>query len=173
MQDKLKKYVEEHRDEFDQNTPPEYLWYGVNERLQGSRRDVGWRRLAIAASLFLVVTCGTWIFVASRDNGVSKTTVQAPVIGDEAYYTAMVRVKDAELAKYCGTQPELCSEFKKDLESLNNAYLQLKKEYESTADKKTILQAMTANLQRQLQLTNWQLRIMESAEQKKIQVQRI
>jgi len=171
MQDKLKQYVAEHRDELEQYTPPEYLWYGVDERLQHGSRHAPWQRLAIAASVFLVVTCGIWAFIASRHDTMSATTAQAPITGTEAYYTAMVQMKDAELAQYCGPQPELCSDFKRDLESLNDAYLQLKKEYASSADKKTILQAITANLQRQLQLTTWQLQIMETVKQKKTEVQ--
>ena len=173
MRDKLKQYVEEHRDELEQYTPPEHLWYGIEGSLQHGRRHTPWRQLAIAASVFLVITCGTWAFVASRHDTLTETTAQAqpPITGTEAYFTAMVQMKDAELAQYCSPQPELCSEFKKDLEALNDAYLQLKKEYAASADKKTILQAMTANLQRQLQLTTWQLQIMETVKQKKTEVQ--
>ena len=173
MKDKLKQYVEEHREELEQYTPPEYLWYRVDKHLKPGRRSIPWRRLAIAASVFLVVTCGTWVFVAGHYETKSGNTaqVQLPIMGTEAYYTTMVQMKDAELAQYCGTQPELCSEFKRDLELLNEAYLQLKKEYASSADKKTILQAMTANLQRQLQLTTSQLQIMGTVKQKKTAIQ--
>jgi hypothetical protein len=73
---------------------------------------------------------------------------------------------DAEMEQYCRPQPDLCRDFEKDIAKLNNAYLQLKKEYVVSADKKKILIAIAANLQMQVQLINQQLQIMEEVKQK-------
>lgn len=168
MQDKLKQFVEDNRDEFEVHQPREHLWDGVDERLQQGRKGTRWQRLAIAASVLLAVTCGAWFFVASRQTPPAATVAMPPSIKDaEVYFTSIVQMKDAELEQYCMPQPQLCREFESDMAALSEAYRQLKTEYAAAADKEMILQAMTANLQMQVQLISRQLQIMESVKQKK------
>jgi hypothetical protein len=173
MQDKLKQYVEENRDELEIYQPREQLWDTVDERMQHGRRGALWQRLAIAASLLLAVTCGTWAFIATRpskyvsDNAVH---VQPPITEAEFFFTTIVQMKDAELEQYCKPQPELCREFEKDIATLSNAYHQLKNEYPASADKEKVLQAMMTNLKLQVQLVSRQLQIMETVKQKKEEV---
>jgi hypothetical protein len=176
MRDKLKGYVEEHRDELEIHQPREYLWDGIDDRLQHSSRGPRWQQLAIAASLLLIVTCGTWLFIASRqDIQVAETTVpaQPPIKDAEVYFTNILQTKDAELEQYCKPQPELCREFEKDMVMLNKAYWQLKNEYAISADKAMVLQAMMTNLQMQVQLISRQLQVMETVKQKKEEVRTI
>ncbi|RYD58022.1 MAG: hypothetical protein EOP56_07040 [Sphingobacteriales bacterium] len=173
MQDKLRKYIEEHSEELDVYQPREHLWEGIDERLQNNRRRMLWQRLAIAASVLLVITAGTWAFIASQSNSrVPEHMVydQPPIKETEVYYTAIVQMKDAELEQYCKPQPELCKEFERDIAMLNKAYYQLKTEYAASADKKRVLSAMRNNLQMQVQLISRQLQIMETVTQKKEQV---
>lgn len=170
MQDKLKKYVDEHRDELELYEPRSYLWEGIDERLQRNRKGIRWQQLAIAASVLLVVTCGAWVFMATRNNTPSpdnNIATESAMAGPEVYFTAVMQLKNTELEKYCQPQPELCREFEKDIETLNDAYHQLKQEYSASADREAILRAMAANLQMQVQLISRQLQIMEAAKQKK------
>lgn len=173
MQDKLKQFVESHRDECEIYQPREHLWDGVEERMQHKRRSALWQQLAIAASILLLVTCGTWIFIANRSAlpvAVTAPELHSPIKGAEVQFAAIMQLKDAELEKYCRPQPELCREFESDMAMLNKAYYQLKNEYAASASKETILQAMMTNLQMQMQLINRQLQIMESVKRKKTEL---
>jgi hypothetical protein len=169
MQDNLKQYVEEHREELDIYQPRELLWGEINERVQRSRVSIRWQRLAMAASVLLALAFGTWIYRENRQSKQSESIVQAqsPLMQAEAYYTAMVFLKDAELEQYCKPQPELCREFEGDIESLSEAYRQLRAEYATSADRQALLRAMATNLQMQVQLITRQLQIMEAVTQKK------
>ena len=172
MQDRLKRYVDDHREALDCYVPRESLWDGVDERLHGRRHSMRWQRLAIAASLLLALSTGAWIFLTNRERSQSGTVAesqpQQQQLGEtEVYFTALLQMKDAELEQYCGPQPELCREFEQDIETLNEAYRRLKAEYATAADKHAVLRAMAANLQLQVQLIGRQLQIMESVQQKK------
>jgi hypothetical protein len=170
MKDRLKNFIEEHRDEFEIYQPREILWNGIQERLHEGGRRILWQKLAIAVSVLLLITCGTWIFIASRRNNEvaqSPGSTTPSILGAEVYFTRMVQIKDAELEQYCRPQPVLCREFENDISSLNEAYMQLKKEYITSADKKTILQAMMNNLQMQLDVMNRQLEVMQTVKKKK------
>lgn len=176
MQDRLKEYVESRRDELEVYQPREDLWAGVSDRLQHGRRSALWKRLAIAASVLLVVTCGAWLFWSGRQNtGVVSISnpSQMPIAKAEVYFASILQMKDAELKQYCTPQPELCAEFEKDISALDTAYYQLKKEYATSADKEKILRAMMTNLQMQVQLMNRQLQIMETVKQKKEEIHTI
>jgi hypothetical protein len=170
MKDKLKQFVDEHREEFEIYQPREFLWDGVDDRLPQKRKGLGWQQVAIAASLLLAIGCGTWIFLANRHNTPAPEAAQSQMAKTEAYFTAIVQMKDAELDQYCKPNPELCREFEKDIATLNKEYYQLKNEYAVSADKKTILKAMMTNLQMQVQLISRQLQIMETVKQKKEEV---
>lgn len=176
MEDKLKQFVEDHRDQLDVYEPPQHLWNGIDDRLKSNRKDGRWRWVAIASSLMLIVTCGAWMFFASQRHtheAAPVVHVQSPLMQAEAYFTALVQMKDAELDKYCTPNPELCREFEKDLETLNGEYRKLKAEYQASGEKKILLQAMMTNLQMQVQLISRQLQIMEAVKQKKEQVKYI
>jgi hypothetical protein len=170
MDDKLKRFVAEHREDFEMQQPRQHLWEGIDERLQHSRKRVLWQRVAIAASLMLLVTCGTWLFLSNRYStqlmAAAPPPAQPPIVTTEAYYNQIVQVKNAELAKYCSPQPELCATFENDLGGLSLAYNQLKKEYDRAPDNKAVLRAMLSNLEMQVQLINRQLQIMETVQQK-------
>lgn len=168
MQDQLKKFVDDHRNELEVHQPRESLWDGIDERLRQRRSSNFRRTLAIAASVLLLLSCGTYIYFTKQRN-TKEVIVQnpSPVTQPEAYYTALLNMKDAELDQYCRPQPDLCKEFENDMAALNSAYRQLKMEYAVSADKKAILKAMTTNLQTQVQLINQQLQIMEMVQEKK------
>ena len=174
MEDRLKKYVADHRAELERYQPREHLWKEIDDRMQQHRRAMLWRTTAIAASVLLMISCCAWIFVAKRDTSRPVTTTireQPQINAAETYCTAIMQIKDAAMEQYCRPQPELCRDFEKDMTGLNEAYGQLKKEYMVSADKKTIMQAMMNNLRMQVQLISRQLQIMETIAQKKQQTQ--
>jgi hypothetical protein len=168
MQDELKKYVDSHRDELDLYQPREQLWDGIDERLRKTRNVVRWRWLAAAATLTLLLSCGTWLLLSERQQKMQHVaTVPSKLNETEVYFTAIMQMKDAELDQYCRPQPELCREFELDLDVLQKDYRQLKGEYNASSDKQAILRAMASNLQMQVQLINEQLRIMATVQQQK------
>lgn len=163
MQDKLKDFVEAHREELELYQPREHLWNGIDAQLHHRRNSRRWQQLALAASILLLVTCGTWLFVSHqqpREESPQYST-QPPLREAEVYFTALLHMKDAEMQRYCQPQPKLCQVFEQDLQALSQDYQRLKAEFTAALDKQAILEAMLANLQTQVQLINRQLQIMK------------
>jgi hypothetical protein len=100
------------------------------------------------------------------DELTANNKVNAEINKAEQYYASMIEAKRTELNKYCSAQPKLCYEFDKELDTLNSMYGQLKHEYNRTADKEAVLQAMINNLQIQLQVLSQQLQVIKHVEAK-------
>lgn len=166
MQDRIEKFIREHRAALDVHEPRVQLWDKLDESLQQRKAHSRWRVTAIAASLFLVVFIASWAVMTLSDR--PQANIQVAASQNEAkeaevYYTGIVEEKQAELGRYAATQPQLYSRFKEDLSELRVSYARLKAEYATTPEKEIVLQAMIENLQLQTQIIELQLDIMKKA----------
>ncbi|MBS1772259.1 MAG: hypothetical protein JST82_05320 [Bacteroidetes bacterium] len=168
MKDKLEQYVADNRDELDVFEPRNGLWDNIHDKLHGERKVKRIKFMLAAASVLLAVTlCTWWINKPNESDVVVKTTpdtVQPIVKSPEVYYANVIATRRNELLSYCSSQPVLCSEFKKDLDSLDIKYNRLKELYQTSVNKDVILQAMINNMQMQLQVLSQQLYIIQNVQ---------
>ncbi|GAB3540750.1 hypothetical protein GCM10027443_39020 [Pontibacter brevis] len=192
MEDKLKKFVDEHRDEFDVFEPRMELWQNICEALPQKRKEAkvisikfgvsfsaNSMFMRIAASVVLLLGCGLTLFLMKQntpvaDNAIAAATT-APVINNiapelaevEAYYVSQIREKKSKLSEYdlkvLGLDDQ--QEIDQELARLDSSYTQLKKQLYTTPNTDEIVGALIQNLQIRIRVLNRQLEVLQRLEQ--------
>lgn len=164
---KLEKFIQEHRNEFDDQTPREGLWSRIEARLFGNSKEKYpglwysinfWR----VAALFLLLTS-----VYFGINNFYKPT-QKDLIGlqeeleqVESYYNGQLKEKAAMMSTMQGSWVD--DDFSQDLLRLEAMYMVLKEEMKKRPSQQ-VKDAIVLNLIVRLDIINKQL---EEAEQRK------
>ncbi|MFT4833586.1 MAG: hypothetical protein ACI83W_000461 [Marinoscillum sp.] len=172
MGDRLEKFVEKHREEFDVELPSEVLWDKI--RKQSNPYTFGksqyWK---IAAVFFLISTLALLIdrvgFNLSEDN--SSTAFTADFRQVESYYVGMIEAKRNEVLSQSDTQ--LSRSFLKEIEQLDVVYSELKEVAKLNNPGTTMTDAMINNLQMRIEILNKQLAILKSLKNEKDEVSNI
>ncbi len=176
MDDKLKKFVDEHRDEFDIFEPRPDLWQEISKELPQKKeaRVISFSYAQLwryAAVLVFVLVAG---FVASRlvtqKTKLAEVAVVNPplqeiapeIVEVEFYYTSLINEKKAELDQYDLKALGIEDNLHQDVAVLDSSYVRLKKElYTTTANKEKIIEAMIHNLQLRMEVLNQQLKTLQ------------
>lgn len=193
MEDKLKKFVDEHRDEFDVFEPRMELWQNICEELPQKRKEAkvisikfgdsaGFSAnsmfMRVAAAIVLLVGCGLTLFLMKQnapvaDNTIAATTAHAinniaPELAEvEAYYVSQIEEKKSRLSEYdlkvLGLDEQ--QEIDQELELLNSNYTQLKKQLYTNPNTDEIMSTLIQNLQLRIRVLNRQLEVLQRLEQ--------
>ncbi|GGK60005.1 hypothetical protein ACD591_11765 [Rufibacter glacialis] len=180
MKDRLKDFVQTHRDEFDSFTPRPDLWQDIAADLQTEEKNLilpvdqkqeakiismtwhhAWR-YAAAVALLVMVAFSAKYYMASSDSPGTVAAAQpvtlekiAPEVKQiETRYVQVIEKKESEL-KALGAGNVQFAE-------LDSAYNALKKELYTTPNKEVLLQAMSDNLKMRIALLNQQLEVLEN-----------
>lgn len=171
MQDKFKDFIDEHRAEFDLYEPPDRVWNTIGKRLPGpkKRNYLPWYQ---AAAVLLFIAGGAAVLLLRNMQATAPeqqviTRLQPEVNEAEHYYNTVVETSLTELDAYSTEYPDLCRNFKTEIDTLNRMYVQLKNEYSKSGGNEAVLQAMVDNLQKQVSLIKLQIDIIQSVKQKK------
>lgn len=193
MEDKLKKFADEHRDEFDVFEPRMELWQNICKELPQKRKEAkvisikfgdsasfsaNSMFMRIAAAIVLLVGCGLTLFLMKNNtlevgNTIAATTAPpinniAPELAEvEAYYVSQIEEKKSELSEYdlkvLGLDEQ--QEIDNELALLNSNYIQLKKQLYTNPNTDEIMSAMIQNLQLRIRVLNRQLEVLQRLEQ--------
>jgi hypothetical protein len=187
--DKLKKYLDENREGFDNAEPSAEVWNRIEGSLDAKRprhftiRDI-YKWSAAAAIFFVAITCTYFIVVRKNKTSETATTTgksTSPTVSyaeeiagiDPAYatqaknvYNAIVRQQD-ELKTLSVKQPELYGKFSRDLHTLDSSYGLLRNKVAQLPDQDVLIEAMLQNLQLQAELLSKQLSIIKELQHKK------
>ena len=180
MEDKLKKFVQDHREEFDTFEPRPDLWQDVSRELERRqapqiiplyRRKV-WQYAAVV-TLLLGFGYGLVQYGKSlRDPGVGTTMASlesiAPEMAEvETYYLSVINQKTKERGTYDLRQLGVEKDFKGELAKLDSSYAQLKQELYKSPNKQRVIDAMVQNLQIRISILNQQLEVLNRIKQVK------
>ena len=179
MSDKLKDFVQAHREEFDSFSPRPDLWQDIAADLKIGQTapaeapvqeakvfalnwNTAWR---FAAAVALLVAVG----FALRYLNVNGSQTAAPLAANgqpvtlekiapelrqlETRYVQVIEKKESKL-KAMGAEVQFAE--------LDSAYNELKKELYTTPNKEVLLQAMGDNLKMRIALLNQQLEVVEN-----------
>ncbi|WP_181304509.1 hypothetical protein [Rufibacter sp. XAAS-G3-1] len=185
MKDRLKDFVQAHRDEFDSFAPRPDLWQDIAAELQTEEKNVispletqkeanvislTWHRAwkyAAAIALLVMVAFSARYYMASPPAGTLAAAKPVPlekiapeVRQIETRYVQVIEQKESEL-KALGAGNVQFAE-------LDSAYNALKKELYTTPNKEVLLQAMSDNLKMRIALLNQQLEVLENRSHVKI-----
>lgn len=192
MEDKLKKFAEEHRDEFDVFEPRPELWQHICADLTEKRREAkvisikfgesasfsaNLLFMRVAAAIVLLLGCGLTLFLTKQNapgNGNSLAVTQpaatsiAPELAEvEAYYVSQIQEKKSQLSEYdlkvLGLDGQ--QEIDVELARLDSSYIQLKKQLYTNPNTDEIMSAMIQNLQIRIRVLNRQLEVLQNIKQ--------
>lgn len=141
-EDKLKKYIDDHRSEFDMETPPYQVWSAIEKKLDEGRKSkvvpltsgkssIGWRIMKIAAAVVFLLSAGAMTGVYVMNQQLEKDislAIQNPTHRSEFkeasnYYTSQIDSKLNELQQYKGDKSVL-----EDLNQIDQVSNELKLE---------------------------------------------
>ncbi|ALI99545.1 hypothetical protein [Rufibacter tibetensis] len=179
MKDKLKDFVQAHRDEFDSFTPRPDLWQDIAAELQTEEKtiimpveqeqeasvfSINWHhawRYAAAVTVLVMLAFSARYYMSTPDTS-GAVAVKQPVTLEkiapevrqiETKYVQVIEKKESEL-KALGAGTVQFAE-------LDSAYNALKKELYTTPNKEVLLEAMSDNLKMRIALLNQQLEVLE------------
>jgi hypothetical protein len=172
MEDKLKKFVDQNREAFDELEPSAELWSRIEEKLEqkesAKRYDLSsqwiWK---VAAVLFLGISLAL-IFdkfnpitsqMSGSDNSAYKLPEQLQQV--EQYYHSRIDEGIKELAGLSQDDPELLTELTAELIKMDSLYAQLKTRLPASSNPDAVIDAMTANLQLRMDLLNNQMQLLQ------------
>lgn len=173
------KMLENQQEMFDIHEPPAGLWDNISEELDKDEVALSvekteeatqpktvslqtlWKVVA-AAVLFGVMVGGVLHQQYFKPvEQVAEVELPTELQQAEQHYISMISLKKQEVKGYEWVDPSMISDFDIELHNLNKNYQGLKKELIQQKNNQVIIRAMVNNLQKQMDLLNKQLTILE------------
>jgi ATP-dependent Lon protease len=179
---KIESYIQQHRQEFDDEIPSEQLWQKIAETIPGTKTEAdqapkkligfGWKRWAAAACIIGLTTFGIWQWqkntskqvdgqqAASTNIDSNSIALLAPeALPEVNAFAKQIAQKQQELKQLAAEQPQLYNRFASDIAVLDSTYRLLQQKLNAAPNQDMLIEAMIDNLQMQLNILNQQLQI--------------
>lgn len=147
MRDRLKEEVEKRRQEFDASESDfDQLWQKIEPGLERNTRWRLWKTAGkVAASLLLVSTLG-WLAISytqsNKVTGYALHEISPEMAETEYYYSQLVAEK---LEVIAASNADVDKEVINNLQALDSAYVELKKDLKENVDNQEVISAMISN----------------------------
>jgi hypothetical protein len=182
MEDKLKQFVQGHREEFDSFEPRPDLWQDLSRQLDEQKKSSRvipffqrpvWR---YAASIVLLIGIGYGLVQYGKSLVVTPPTASTEIplkefapemVEVESYYMSVIHEKQRERNAYDLQKLGLAKDFTGELGKLDSAYVQLKKQLTTNPNKQMVIDAMVRNLQIRIGILNQQLEVLNQIQEVK------
>jgi hypothetical protein len=164
MKTKFEKFVEAHRDEFDDKTPSGHVWRRISGELF-STNDAIWNSVIVwRAAAIVLLGLSMYLFLskpsASND---TRATVGLREFGDiESFYSAQI-IEKAALISNEGTFVD--DTFTQDLQKLEAMYAVMSEEMKKHPSEK-VKDALVLNMLVRIDLLNQQIQRLEDSKKK-------
>lgn len=149
MKDSFEKFINDHRDEFDNLEPDKLVW----ERLKTDlpvRGGFSWKIFMRRAAIVIVIFAASYFTnemihrYSNRSPDSAKTEI--PGLSEaEAYYTGLVNQKLDELKPVIENCPSLQEELNYDMSELDSVYFDLKKDLRDNMANQEVIEAIIDN----------------------------
>jgi hypothetical protein len=190
MSNKLEKFINNNRSDFDSDQPDAELWNKIESTLPAKKQPgrfsirhiYKWAAAAALTSIILTSVYFLYIRKKEKVNITAETTKPAQSINNNELagiapeYAAEVNrfyrtieTRQKELKNATTDRPELYLEFLSDLKVLDSTYTILQKQAAQTPNRDVIMKAMLQNLQLQAELLYRQLTITNEIKESKNQ----
>lgn len=157
---RLEEFTRANQDQFNNELPPENLWGKIEADLEKkSVRPFSKLGIWTSVAAVLLVALLTTIVLSQKDEQIERYTHKIDpelqeLIEAEAYYSAMVSGKMAEIEKCYQVYPELKSDIEDDLNDLDNMYQELKGDLNDNFYNREVIEAMIQNKRVKLEMVN-------------------
>jgi len=160
--DRLEKFVNENRHEFDRMEPSDKIWEAINTRMdkepEQKIRKFYWMKIAAVAVVILLIPALIYQLKFSDQQKMAKAASMDPEVQElieaEAYYAQEVSGKLAEIQKCYKIHPEIKMEVEDDLNELESMYFSLKNDLKENISNKEVIEAMIENNRNRLKLVD-------------------
>lgn len=160
--DRLEKFVNENRHEFDRLEPSDRTWEAISGQLieepKHKIRKFSWMKIAAVVVLALAIPTVIYQIKFSEQKQSAKALQADPEIQElieaEAFYAQEVSGKLAEINKCYKVHPELKIEIEGDLNELESMYLSLKSDLKENISNKEVIEAMIENNRNRMKLVD-------------------
>jgi len=160
--DRLEKFVNENRHEFDQLEPSDRMWEAISGQLnEEPKRKIGkfsWMKIAAVLILALAIPTVIYQVKFSEQKQAAKAVHVDPEVQElieaEAFYAQEVSGKLAEIQKCYKVYPELKMEIEGDLNELESMYISLKSDLKENISNKEVIEAMIENNRNRMKLVD-------------------
>ncbi len=179
MTNKLKKFIWDNRNEFDDEVPSDKVWQHIEASFSTKKKPrtmvASLYKWSMAAAAVLLIGFAAYFILNKKPAG----TIEPPVavekpdtnnlppefIPEFSSITRTISLKQDELKTLAKDQPELYERFINDINQLDSSYNILKKQLSAIPNKEVLFEAMIQNLQLQLNVLNQQLNIIHQIKQ--------
>jgi len=160
--DRLEKFVNENRHEFDLLEPSDRMWESIssqlNEEPKSKIRKFLWMKIAAVVVLALSIPTVIYQVKFSEQKQAAKAVQVDPEVQElieaEAFYAQEVSGKLAEIKKCYKVHPELKMEIEGDLNELESMYISLKSDLKENISNKEVIEAMIENNRNRMKLVD-------------------
>lgn len=168
--DRLEKFVETNRQNFDSEQPSNKVWNGIAHYLELSKSSNNTHWMWKAASIvFFITSCYLLVGNLNNDSKTEKvavTTIDDEFKATEDYYVSLISEKRDQIYDFSNKEIEVEGLYEVDVEQLDAMYEVLKTQYLENPSKK-LQEAMTLNLIVRINLLNQQLSEIEGVKKEK------
>lgn len=176
MEDKLRKYIQQNRESFDELEPDEEMWQAISREIPGKKQGFAWNMwLSRAAIILLAMGIGFWIAKQGNQGGNTSDEIAMQQLPQElqdaeGYYHRLINLRMGEI-KALDLENGYYEDIAADIEQLDTMYEELKKKLNLQVNQEQITDAMIQNLQMRIEILNRQLEILEKAKNSKKQIE--
>jgi len=156
-QDKLEKFVFDHRDEFDVFEPDSKMWDKINKPVRKVFK-INWKTIAVRVAAVVVIFIGSYFFhdfmqerkgdqvvVAQQPNNMDGLENIKVLMEAEVYYTSQIKFAKEEIIKLSGNDADLMKSIDYDLVELDEVFEELKNDLKDDSDNEEVIEAMMQN----------------------------
>ncbi len=154
MSDRLEKFIQDNREEFDLQVPEPRLWNGIEKNIRKTKKIRFTYYLSRAAVVVLIagitflvqnIVMNNDLFKPKEKNITSEEVIIPELMEAEMYYSGMVDEKLEELKPGLKKYPTIEKELERDLSELDSVYQGLKDDLKDDVANQEVIEAMIQN----------------------------
>ena len=153
--DRLEKYIEENRSQFDVYEPSTDLWEKIiiseSKTKKVYKNNLIWKA-AVVIALIATSYMGFYVFNEKVTVFTEQCSPPSEVIEAEMYYVQQVNTKLQEVYKYASIYPDIKDEVNYDLSELDSIYIDLKNDLCDNVSNEEVIEAMIQNYRMKLEI---------------------
>lgn len=170
MSIKIEDFIKENKKAFDTDMPSSKLWDRIDQELnaQQQKKTVNLHMwIGIASSVIVLLGIAFIFLYPAEKKNMSLADVNPVYAQKTLRFAGLIEEKRDSLQVFAKSNPKLYDKFNADLQKLQLAYDNLKKELPGSPNQQLVVKAMVKNLEIQLQVVSQQLTIINQVSQYK------
>jgi hypothetical protein len=157
-QDKLEKYILDHRHQFDDLEPDPAVWERISTPATTPVIRLQWRKIAMQAAAVAAIFVASYFFhdyMAGRNQPASgffsaatdeeSSPFMKELIEAEAYYTSQINLRKDEVFRLTANYPDIQQEISLELVEMDKVFEDLKNDLKDNAANEEVIEAMIQN----------------------------